>query len=137
MSRTFPRELIQLILFGFRGGLTLEQGKPIRFGYKVCEYEHKRRIFQKFQNISRKKKICWKSLIDILPQKDLPYKINFENLFWSINLLNFLHQNRYSGKETIRENRIPKNYPLKSTAVIKKNLEVLLIPAFAKRQMGG
>nr|XP_023020600.1 piggyBac transposable element-derived protein 3-like [Leptinotarsa decemlineata] len=55
-----------------------------------------------------------------LPHKNLPYEFYLDNLLTSIQLFNFLRINGYSGTGTIRDNRIPKQCPLKSKAELKK-----------------
>jgi len=116
------------------------RGKPIRFGYKMwClkssdGYLINFDIYQgklpggkpNYENVFGK---CAAPLIYFLenlsPEKrKLPYRIFFDNLFTSANLLSFLKDRGYSGTGTIRENRLSKDFPL-----IEKKL-------FLKKQRG-
>ncbi|KAG5885843.1 hypothetical protein JTB14_029687 [Gonioctena quinquepunctata] len=59
--------------------------------------------------------LCYKTY-----NENLPYKFYLDNLFPSIQLLNFPRLNGYSGTGTISDNRMPKECPLKSKAQLKK-----------------
>lgn len=52
--------------------------------------------------------------------KTLPFNFYFDNLFTSLNLLQYLRSNGYGSTVTVRENRLPKNCPLSSKRDLSK-----------------
>ncbi|KAJ8959938.1 hypothetical protein NQ314_006141 [Rhamnusium bicolor] len=63
---------------------------------------------------------CRIGMLHNLPNKLLPYKFYLDNLFTGIPLYNFLRQNGYSATGTVRDNKVPKECPLKTKAQMKK-----------------
>ncbi|KAF2889249.1 hypothetical protein ILUMI_16924 [Ignelater luminosus] len=59
------------------------------------------------------------SMLDSLPQAKLLYKFCMDNLFLRIYLFHFLREKGYSVTGTFRDNRLPKNCPLKSNHELK------------------
>ncbi|KAJ8942557.1 hypothetical protein NQ318_021959 [Aromia moschata] len=114
--------------FGRHGCNQFIRGKPIRFGFKMwCLNGRSGYLinFDMYQGKDPKSddisdKIVGKAsapllrMINDLPahKKHLPYRFYVDNLFTSVNLLNYLRENGYGGTGTIRENRIPKSCPL-------------------------
>lgn len=60
-------------------------------------------------------------MLNEIPSRELPYKFYFDNLFTSLNLLNYLRENSYGGTGTLRENRLPKNFPLVDKKTMTKS----------------
>lgn len=61
-------------------------------------------------------------LLEQMPEekKDFPYRIYFDNLFTSTNILHHLRLNGYEATGTIRENRLSKRCPLRSVKEMMK-----------------
>nr|XP_023020154.1 piggyBac transposable element-derived protein 3-like isoform X1 [Leptinotarsa decemlineata] len=120
--------------YGNHGCKQFIRGKPIRFGYKVWSmntkegylinfevYQGKRFVGnEKDERAFGKAAAPFVAMLRDLPHKNLPYKFYLDNIFSSIQLFNFSRINGYSGTGTIRDNRIPKQCPLKSKAKLKK-----------------
>ena len=52
---------------------------------------------------------------------NLPFRIYFDNLFTDMNLLNYLKSSlQFGGTETIRQNRIPRSFPIMDSNELKK-----------------
>lgn len=112
------------------------RGKPIRFGYKIWSVNTKSgylinfipyqgtdsRISEDYQNVFGKAVAPFMTMLDQFSntQKKLRYYFYFDNLFTSVHLLSNLKDRGYGGTGTIRDNRVPKNCPLLSKAVMKK-----------------
>ncbi|GBP91014.1 PiggyBac transposable element-derived protein 2 [Eumeta japonica] len=62
------------------------------------------------------------TLIDEFPneKKRMPYHCFFDNLFTSLNLLNYFRQQGYGATGTVRENRLQKCKKLTSNKIMKK-----------------
>ncbi|KAI4466795.1 transposase is4 [Holotrichia oblita] len=60
------------------------------------------------------------SMLESLPHPEYPYKVYLDNLFVSMNLLNFLCVKGYGGSGTIKENSIPKTCPLPTMKTMQK-----------------
>ena len=122
------------------------RGKPIRFGYKVwClnttkGYLVNFEVYQgklpnanpEYETSFGKAAAPMVQMITELPQPDLAYRLYFDNLFTGMNLLKYLKDNGYGGTGTFRENRIPKDCPLTSSAKMKKNLRGTFEHAYSK-----
>ncbi|KAG5882394.1 hypothetical protein JTB14_020534 [Gonioctena quinquepunctata] len=52
--------------------------------------------------------------------KDRPHELYFDNLFTGLNLLQHLKERGYQGTGTVRENRIPKNFPMSDKQTLTK-----------------
>jgi hypothetical protein len=67
-------------------------------------------------------------LLDEIPEnkREFKYNIYMDNLFSGAALFSFLKLRGYSAIGTIRENRIPKKYPLTNKKLFKKNIVVIL-----------
>ncbi|XP_066254654.1 piggyBac transposable element-derived protein 3-like [Euwallacea similis] len=112
------------------------KGKPIRFGYKVWCLNGKSGYLINFNICQRKDPkfnenyssvfgACaapFITMMDELPndKKHLPYSLFCDNLFTSFHLLNHFKERGYDVTGTIRDNRIPKNCPIVSTAMMKR-----------------
>nr|CAI5831567.1 unnamed protein product [Callosobruchus analis]CAI5839624.1 unnamed protein product [Callosobruchus analis] len=111
------------------------RGKPIRFGYKVwClnsenSYLVNFDIYQgktpqpnePYESAFGKAAAPLIAMLDKLPQKKLRYQIYVDNLFTSFNLLVYLKERGFGVTGTIRENRIPKDFPFDKKTMTKKN----------------
>ena len=62
------------------------------------------------------------SLLESLPEhiKQLPLRIYFGNYFTGLPLIAHQSSLNYGATETLRENRIPKDCPIKNTKAMKK-----------------
>ncbi|KAG5866826.1 hypothetical protein JTB14_016556 [Gonioctena quinquepunctata] len=114
--------------FGRHGCKQFIRGKPIRFGYKIWSLNTKDGYLANFELYQGKgpnvntdyEKLFGKAasplvvLLDEMPQekKQLPYNFYVDNLFSGAALFSFLKFRGYSAIGTIRENRIPRDYPL-------------------------
>lgn len=112
------------------------RGKPIRFGYKVWCLNSENSYLVNFDIYQGKSPssnndyeaafgkaaapLVW--MLDSLPEKKLPYQIYVDNLFTGFNLLVYLKERGYGVTGTVRENRIPKDFPVTDKkAMSKKN----------------
>jgi len=117
--------------YGVHGAKQFIRGKPIRFGMKFwCGGTAKGYLswLEPYQGANTcTKKYAEKGLgysvvmsyVDELP-KEIPYRIFFDNLFTSIELLDDLKQHGIAGTGTIRANRIDRSCPLTEPDVMKK-----------------
>lgn len=111
------------------------RGKPIRFGYKIwCLNTSSGYLvnFDIYQGRNPRGNCVYEEkfgkcaapmiqMLDELPEnKSLPFKIYFDNLFTNMNLLIYLKEKGYGASGTFRENRIPKDCPLKNSKEMKK-----------------
>lgn len=112
------------------------RGKPIRFGYKLwslCTVDGYLVSFEIYQEKFYKgnpqyEKHFGKAAAPLLTlldefeegKKKLPYRLFFDNLFTSFNLLNYLRQQGYGATGTIRENRLQKCPKLTAKKQMKK-----------------
>lgn len=109
--------------------------KPIPFGFKVwClnaanGYLASFEIYQgKKENKSRdeydkkygKSTAPLVSMLDHLPEKELPYQLFTDNLFTSFNLMTDMRKRGYGVTGTMRINRIPKDIPLPGKQIMEK-----------------
>ncbi|KAJ8964624.1 hypothetical protein NQ314_004730 [Rhamnusium bicolor] len=60
------------------------------------------------------------SMLAELPHPEYPYKFYLDNLFMSVDLLNFLRLKGYGKNGTFRENRVPKTCPLANKNTMQK-----------------
>ncbi|KAI4455234.1 transposase is4 [Holotrichia oblita] len=120
--------------YGRHGCKQFIRGKPIRFGYKVWSMNTKEGYLVNFEvyqgkcivdNSAHDTKFGKASapfirIVENLPEKKLPYQFYVDNLFSSVPLFEFFSQNGYACTGTFRDNRIPKNCPLKAKDQLKK-----------------
>lgn len=116
------------------------RGKPIRFGYKVWSLNSSDGYlinFEVYQGKGPKTNSDYEQkfgkctaplavMVDELPDtyKKLPFRFYLDNLFTGMNILGHLKHLNYSATGTMRENRIPKDCPLKAQSkVVKKKVE--------------
>ncbi|KAG5887690.1 hypothetical protein JTB14_015593 [Gonioctena quinquepunctata] len=61
-------------------------------------------------------------IIEELPNnlKSLQFSFYFVNLFTTFNLLSYIRLRGYGGTDTIRENRIPRSFPLSNEKLLGK-----------------
>nr|CAH7735590.1 unnamed protein product [Callosobruchus chinensis]CAH7735593.1 unnamed protein product [Callosobruchus chinensis] len=122
--------------FGRHGCKQFIRGKPIRFGYKAWCINTKSGYLINFEiyqgNIPGVKtgdqKLVGKASAPLLKFiaelsseiRLLPFRFYFDNLFTSMSLLMYLDSCGYSATGTMRENRVPKNCPIKPVKSMKK-----------------
>lgn len=109
--------------------------KPIPFGYKIwCLnaangyltafeiYQGKCKDTAKEEYIKKygKSTAPLVSMLDLLPEKDLPFQLFTDNLFTSFNLLTDMRQRGYGVTGTVRVNRLPKDIPLPDKKTMEK-----------------
>lgn len=126
------------------------RGKPIRFGYKLwslCSVDGYLVTFEIYQGKAVKgnsdyEKHFGKAAAPLLclmdefeeEKKHLPYHLFFDNLFTSLNLLNYLRQKDYGGTGTVRENRLRKCPKLLTNKQMKKK-EAIMNQLLAKKMV--
>lgn len=108
------------------------RGKPIRFRNKIWSPNTEASYLVNFESYQGKnsklnsdyEKLFGKtaSLLLVLldEKKELKYNIYMDNLFLRPELFSFLKLRGYSAIGTIRENRIPKKFPLTNKITLKK-----------------
>lgn len=111
------------------------RGKPIRWGYKLWTATNRLGYiewFEPYQGAKTKLSENYKDFglgasvvlqfVDTLLSAGMKmnYHIFFDNLFTSLPLLSQLKLRGVKGTGTIRENRVPKNCPLKKSEQMKK-----------------
>lgn len=122
--------------FGRHGCKQYIRGKPIRFGYKVWCINSKSGYLINFEvyqgsipnsNPEHQKKFgkatapLLQLIEDLLQEhKNKPFRFYFDNLFTSVKILYHLKEEGFEATGTIRENRVPKNCPLRSVKQMKK-----------------
>ncbi|XP_037035193.1 piggyBac transposable element-derived protein 2-like [Bradysia coprophila] len=109
--------------------------KPVPFGYKVWCLNAANGYLAQFEIYQGKKTVngmddysqkYGKStaplvhMLDLLPEKDLPYQLFTDNLFTSFNLLTDMRKRGYGVTGTMRINRIPKDIPLPDKKLMEK-----------------
>ncbi|XP_046684893.1 piggyBac transposable element-derived protein 3-like [Homalodisca vitripennis] len=114
--------------YGKHGCKQFLKGKPIRFGYKIWSlntdtgYLINFEIFQgkntttneTYSKLFGKSAAPLVSMLDEIPQDELPYQLFFDNLFTSPALMKHLKDRGYGSTGTVRINRLPKDCPLSS-----------------------
>lgn len=122
--------------FGCHGCKQYIRGKPIRFGYKVWCVNSKSGYLVNFEvyqgcirnsDLNHQKKYgkAAAPLLQFIQQfppelQAMPFRFYFDNLFTSIHLVYHLKELGYGATGTVRENRLPKNCPLRSVKHMKK-----------------
>lgn len=110
------------------------RGKPIRFGYKMwClnakdgylvdfdMYQGRNpNAVDEYERLFGKCTAPFVSMLADLPHPEYPYKFYLDNLFMSLDLLNFLRLKGYGGSGTFRENRVPNSCPLAHKKTMQK-----------------
>ncbi|CAH1968148.1 unnamed protein product [Acanthoscelides obtectus] len=126
--------------FGRHNRKQFIRGKPIRFGYKVwCLNSENSYLvnFDIYQGKSPRPNEPYEAafgkaaaplvvMLDKLPTRNLPYQLYVDNLFTSFNLLVYLKERGYGVTGTIRENRVPKDFPLEKKSMTKANRGTLV-----------
>nr|CAH7717546.1 unnamed protein product [Callosobruchus chinensis] len=121
--------------YGRHGCKQFIRGKPIRFGFKMwslntsdgylvnCDvYQGKQPDSNEiYEQTFGKCSAPFVKMMDEISHLTYPYKFYFDNLFTSINLLDYLREKGYGGTGTLRENRLPKNCPIVTKKTMKKN----------------
>ncbi|KAG5878747.1 hypothetical protein JTB14_023343 [Gonioctena quinquepunctata] len=115
------------------------RGEPIRFGYEMwalnttygylvdCElYQGKNsQRSEIYEKEFGKAAAPFVTMLDRLRgTKDRPYELYSDNLFTGLNLLQRMEERGYQGTGTVRENRIPKNYPMSDKKTLTKKERV-------------
>ena len=122
--------------FGRHGCKQCIRNKPVRFGFKAWCLNSPLgylAIFDVYQGTTFESNLHYEEmfgkgggtlmiLFEKLPGhiKDIPLRFYFDNYFTGLPLVNHLREMNYGATGTIRDNRIPKSCPLKSTNEMKK-----------------
>nr|CAH7723719.1 unnamed protein product [Callosobruchus chinensis] len=121
--------------YGRHGCKQFIGGKPSCFGFKIwslntsdgylvnCDiYQGKQPDSNEiYEQTFGKCSAPFVKMMDKISHLKYPFKFYFDNLFTSINLLNYLREKGNSRTGTLRENRLPKKCPIITKKTMKKN----------------
>ncbi|CAK1589238.1 unnamed protein product [Parnassius mnemosyne] len=111
------------------------RGNPIRLGYKMslCIPDGYLKHFEVYQGkapnanplYEQHFEKCAAPLLTFIDEftdekKKMPYHFFFDNLFTSLNLLNYFRRQGYGATGTVRENHLQKCQKLTSNKMLKK-----------------